>query len=289
MQDGHTNVFNLEGSIFMWASKGRLLELHSQAVHKVHPFDSEWGRLLPPALRSDRANAGDEALARTRPMRWVTGPMRFAKGSDRRQGLAVRMDYAQSGPEARGGAFATTHWSVVLAAGQSADAQASAALEQLCLTYGYPLYAYVRRRGFSHEDAQVLTQAFFAHLLRKDFLDGVGPEKGRFRSFLLGCLKHFLVDEWEKARTAKRGGNCPALPLDMEKAEERYHLEGRVEADSESLFERRWALDQFEHVLDRLRHEARTQAGGQYSMNSKAVCWATDRTLRPIGNASGPE
>ncbi|MBM3881769.1 MAG: sigma-70 family RNA polymerase sigma factor [Verrucomicrobia bacterium] len=152
--------------------------------------------------------------------------------------------------------FATTHWSVVLAAGQSADAQASAALEQLCRTYWYPLYAYVRRRGFRHEDAQDLTQAFFAHLLRKDFLGGVGPEKGRFRSFLLACLKHFLVDEWEKARTAKRGGNCPALSLDMEKAEERYQLEARVEADPESLFERRWALDLLERVLDRLRHEA---------------------------------
>jgi RNA polymerase sigma-70 factor (ECF subfamily) len=152
--------------------------------------------------------------------------------------------------------FATTHWSVVLAAGQSADAQASEALEELCRTYWYPLYAFVRRQGRSPEDAQDLTQGFFAHLLRKDFLSGVGPEKGRFRSFLLACLKHFLADEWEKARTAKRGGNSPETPLNLEGAEERYQLEACVEADAQNLYERRWALDLLDHVLNRLRHEA---------------------------------
>ena len=101
--------------------------------------------------------------------------------------------------------FVTTHWSVVLAAGQRTTPHAAEALEKLCRTYWYPLYAFVRRQGRSPEDAQDLTQGFFAHLLRKDFLSGVGPEKGRFRSFLLACLKHFLADEWEKARTAKRG------------------------------------------------------------------------------------
>ena len=175
---------------------------------------------------------------------------------------AVRTEERNSELQAHGSTFATTHWSVVLAAGQSADVQASAALEQLCRTYWYSLYAYVRRRGFSHEDAQDLTQAFFAHLLRKDFLDGVGPEKGRFRSFLLACLKHFLADEWAKARTAKRGGQYPALPLDMENAEQRYQLEARVQADPESLFERRWALNQLERVLDRLRREAADSGRG---------------------------
>jgi DNA-directed RNA polymerase specialized sigma24 family protein len=118
-----------------------------------------------------------------------------------------------SDAQAHGAVFATTHWSVVLAAGEGNTPQSSAALEQLCRTYWYPLYAFVRRRGYGHEDAQDLTQGFFAHLLRKDFLDGVGPEKGRFRSFLLACLKHFLADEWQKARTAKRGGDCLALTL----------------------------------------------------------------------------
>ena len=152
--------------------------------------------------------------------------------------------------------FATTHWSVVLATADQDSPQAAAALEQLCRTYWYPLYAYVRRRGCSHEDAQDLIQGFFAHLLRKDFLRGVGPEKGRFRSFLLACLKHFLTDEWEKARAAKRGGAGPELLLDWGQAEERYRLEARVEDNPESLYERRWALDLLDRVLDRLRQEA---------------------------------
>jgi len=154
------------------------------------------------------------------------------------------------------GEFTTTHWSVVLAAAQQESPQAAEALETLCRSYWYPLYAFVRRRGSSPEDAQDLTQGFFAHLLRKDFLHGVGPEKGRFRSFLLACLKHFLADEWEKACTAKRGGTGPELLLDLEQAEERYQLEARVEATAETLFERRWALDLLDHVLDRLRNEA---------------------------------
>jgi DNA-directed RNA polymerase specialized sigma24 family protein len=119
------------------------------------------------------------------------------------------------------GLFRTTHWSVVLTAADQERPEAAAALETLCRSYWYPLHAFVRRQGQIPEDAQDLTQAFFAHLLRKDFLSGVGPEKGRFRSFLLACLKHFLADEWEKARTAKRGGSGPERRLDLEQAEPR--------------------------------------------------------------------
>ena len=173
--------------------------------------------------------------------------------------------------------FATTHWSVVLAAGQSTDAQASEALEQLCRTYWYPLYAFVRRQGRSPEDAQDLTQGFFAHLLRKDFLSGVGPEKGRFRSFLLACLKHFLADEWEKARTAKRGGNCPEMRLELAGAEGRYQLEACVEADAESLYERRWALDLLDQVLNRLRHEA-VASGREAVFNELQGCLLGERS-----------
>jgi RNA polymerase sigma-70 factor (ECF subfamily) len=129
-------------------------------------------------------------------------------------------------------------------------------LEKLCRAYWYPLYAFVRRQGHGPEDAQDLTQAFFAHLLRKDFLHGVGPEKGRFRSFLLTCLKHFLTDQWEKARAAKRGGDGAERPLAMEQAEGRYAIEAHVAANPESLYERRWALDLLDRVLDRLRQEA---------------------------------
>ena len=152
--------------------------------------------------------------------------------------------------------FATTHWSVVLAAANRETPEVATALEHLCCTYWYPLYAYVRRQGYSQEDAQDLTQSFFVHLLRKNFLCGVGPEKGRFRSFLLACLKHFLTDEWERARTAKRGGSAPGFLLDLEAAEDRYRLEPRVEANAESLYERRWALDLLDRVLERLRREA---------------------------------
>jgi RNA polymerase sigma-70 factor (ECF subfamily) len=154
--------------------------------------------------------------------------------------------------------FATTHWSVVLTAGERESPEAAAALEALCRAYWYPLYAFVRRQGHRPEDAQDLTQAFFAHLLRKDFLGGVGPEKGRFRSFLLACLKHFLTDEWEKARTARRGGPRPEHALDLQQAEERYRVEARVDASPERVFERRWAVVLLDRVLDRLRQEAVT-------------------------------
>ncbi len=168
----------------------------------------------------------------------------------------MRAEGSTLASEARGATFATTHWSVVLAARSSDSPRAREALETLCRTYWYPLYAFVRRQGSSPQDAQDLTQAFFAHLLRKDFLDGVGPEKGRFRTFLVACLKHFLADQWEKARAQKRGGVCLTAPLDLEQAEGRYHVEGRHELSAEQLYERRWALDLLEQVLDRLRQEA---------------------------------
>lgn len=152
--------------------------------------------------------------------------------------------------------FSRTRWSVVLAAREGDSPGARSALEELCRTYWYPLYAYVRRRGFTHEDAEDLTQAFFAHLLRKDFLNRVAPERGRFRSFLLVCLNHFLADESQKARSAKRGGLLPVFQVDATWAEERYRREPCVEADAERLYERRWALDLLERVLDRLRTES---------------------------------
>src|SRR5881296_1755505 len=109
-------------------------------------------------------------------------------------------------PSSQGQWFTTTHWSVVLAAGDSASPQAVEALEKLCRTYWYPLYAYVRRQGHSPEDSQDLTQAFFARLLQKNSLQHASPERGKFRSFLLTALKHFLAHKWEQARAAKRGG-----------------------------------------------------------------------------------
>ena len=164
---------------------------------------------------------------------------------------------ANRGPEAaRSGEFAATHWSVVLAAADQESPQAAQALEQLCRTYWYPLYAYVRHRGYSPEDAQDLTQAFFAHLLSRDFLRNVRPDKGLFRSFLLACLKHFLADEWKKAHRAIRGGHQPHLALATQSAEDRYRLEPVDRMDAESLYERRWALTLLERVLERLREQS---------------------------------
>jgi len=167
------------------------------------------------------------------------------------------MDTPRDGvePPPKGSAlFTTTHWSVVLAASQGGDAQASPALEQLCLTYWFPLYAYVRRRGYGPEDAQDLTQEFFAHLLDRDFLRGVTPQKGKFRSFLLVSMQHFLADEWDKARTQKRGGEQRPLALD-EQAETRYQLEPVEPANAETLYERQWGLTLLDRVLDRLQQE----------------------------------
>ena len=160
----------------------------------------------------------------------------------------------------RAGRFATTHWSVVLAAANPASAKSLDALAALCEAYWYPLYAFVRRNGHNPEDAQDLTQEFFARLLEKNYLADVARDKGRFRSFLLASLKHFLANEWDKARARKRGGGQSFIRLDDKTAESRYKLEPRDSASADKLFERRWALTLLERVLARLR-EQHTAAG----------------------------
>ena len=119
------------------------------------------------------------------------------------------------------GAFNSTHWSVVLQAGDAASPQAGEALEELCRTYWYPLYAYVRRRGYAPEDAQDLTQAFFLHLLQGPFLTRADQTKGKFRSYLLGAFEHFLAKEWRRAHRQKRGGRRAIVALDAEPGEDR--------------------------------------------------------------------
>jgi DNA-directed RNA polymerase specialized sigma24 family protein len=141
----------------------------------------------------------------------------------------------------RSGVFATTHWSVVLAASDASSSRAAAALEHLCRTYWYPLYAFVRRQGHGPEDAQDLTQDFFAHLLGHD-LPRAAPERGRFRSFLLASLRHFLVDRHRHADAAKRGGGQRPVSLDETRAEERFRLEPQHEWTPEKLYEREWAM-----------------------------------------------
>jgi len=168
------------------------------------------------------------------------------------------MDSSTDGvePSARvPGLFATTHWSVVLAAGQSDDAQASAALEQLCRAYWYPIYAYVRRQGRSVEDAQDLTQDFFARLLATGFPCGAAPERGKFRSFLLTSLRHFLVDQHRHADAVKRGGGRRLISLNAGQAEERFRLEPQHELTPEKLYEHGWAMTLLDRARSRLREE----------------------------------
>ncbi|MCI0542104.1 MAG: sigma-70 family RNA polymerase sigma factor [Verrucomicrobiales bacterium] len=151
--------------------------------------------------------------------------------------------------------FATTHWSVVLAAGNPESPHATQALEKLCRTYWYPLYAYVRRRGYGPSDAQDFAQEFFARLLRKNYPAQADQSKGKFRSFLLLRLNHFLADEYDRASTQKRGGDQVFISLDEEAGEERYRLEPADDLSPEKIFERRWAQTILEQVLARLREE----------------------------------
>ncbi|MBI2925062.1 MAG: RNA polymerase sigma factor [Verrucomicrobia bacterium] len=151
--------------------------------------------------------------------------------------------------------FATTHWSVVLAAGDSTIPGAREALEKLCRAYWYPLYAYVRRRGHHVHEAQDLTQEFFARFLESHALRHVSREKGRFRAFLLAAMNHFLANEWKRGQTLKRGGVVSIISLDETTAEERYRLEPATELTPEIIYERRWALTLLDQVLEQLREE----------------------------------
>jgi RNA polymerase sigma-70 factor (ECF subfamily) len=158
-------------------------------------------------------------------------------------------------PVSKSAWFTTTHWSVVLAAGVQTSLDAEAALEKLCRTYWYPLYAYIRSQGHSSHDSQDLTQGFFARLLDKNYLASVAPEKGKFRSFLLASLRHYLSNERERAQTIKRGGKQSFVSLDEEVAEGRYKLEPATNLTPAMIFERRWAMAVLEQALRKLRDE----------------------------------
>jgi DNA-directed RNA polymerase specialized sigma24 family protein len=153
------------------------------------------------------------------------------------------------------GRFMTTHWSLVLAAGSSEDADRREALARLCQGYWYPLYAFVRRQGHGPHDAQDLTQEFFSRLLEKDYLGDVDRSKGKFRSFLLVALKHFLSKEWAHAKTLKRGGGRSPVSLDALGAETRYRREPTDNVTPETVFNQRWALALLDCVLTRLSEE----------------------------------
>lgn len=151
--------------------------------------------------------------------------------------------------------FRTTHWSVVLLSAQSQVSGSRKALAELCQLYWYPLYAFVRRRGYSAEDAQDLTQGFFLSLLEHKSLRKVGPEKGRFRSFLLASLKNYLFDEFDRENSVKRGGQIEFVTLDFENGEERYLLDAGDSLTAEKVFDARWAMTLLDHAIARLREE----------------------------------
>jgi RNA polymerase sigma-70 factor (ECF subfamily) len=151
--------------------------------------------------------------------------------------------------------FATTHWSVVISAADTSAPGAQAALEKLCRTYWYPLYAYVRRRGHNPEDAQDLTQEFFARFLERKHVQLANRERGRFRSFLLTTLKHFLVNEWERSTAQKRGGRNTHVPVDTVTGENLYTQDFSHGLTADRIYERNWALAMLKGVRDRLQRD----------------------------------
>lgn len=185
-----------------------------------------------------------------------------------------------SAPGTHPSPFVTTHWSAVLAAGKSDSTRAQTALAGLCETYWYPLYAYVRRRGYGPEDAQDLTQEFFARLLQQNWLAQADRQRGRFRTFLLAALSHFLANEWDKARALKRGGAVQLVPLQLDTAETRYGHEPPDQLTPEQCYERRWALALLDRVLNRLRDE-NVAAGKMEVFETLKPCILGDRQNQP--------
>ncbi len=189
--------------------------------------------------------------------------------------------------------FATTHWSLVVAAGRRSSPASAGALADLCQRYWYPLYVYVRRRVPNVEEARDLTQEFFARLLERNTLALADPERGRFRSFLLTALKHFLINEWEKAKARKRGGGRRALALDFDSKEPQLRVEPEHTWTPERLYERHWALTLLEQVLAQLRQESHAAGKGALfdhlkgflAGESKTATYA--QTARDLGMTEG--
>ena len=194
---------------------------------------------------------------------------------------AAGHDLAKPPPQAR---FAATRWTVVLTAARSDTTRGRDALAQLCQMYWYPLYAYVRRKGYSPADAEDLTQAFFAQVLRERLVASADREKGRFRSFLLTRLNHFLADEWDRLKAQKRGGGERVLALEITAAETRFQLEPVDWRSPDRLYEHRWALTLLERVFDRLRQEYRRDGKATLFEETKG-CLAQARAAVPYAEA----
>jgi len=172
--------------------------------------------------------------------------------------------------------FDTTHWSIVRAAGSDSTGRSRDALAHLCSTYWEPLYAYLRREGHSTEDAEDLTQGFFARVLEKGVFEAADPTRGRFRSFLLASLRHYAANERAHAQALKRGGSLPPLPLEFDGAEQRYLAEPEDTATPERVFDRRWALTVLNRTLARLGVEYRRRGRHEVFEGLKAHLIAPD-------------
>ena len=189
-------------------------------------------------------------------------------------------------PRAPAGCFLTTHWSVVLTAGSSDTTRAQTALEKLCRAYWFPLYAYVRRRGHSVEDAQDLTQAFFARVLEHHWLARADQAKGRFRTFLLTAMERFLANEWDKVRALKRGGGNRNIPIQLDTAETRYGVEPVDTRTPEQAFEYRWALTLLDEVINQLEAEMRARDQADLFATLKS-CLVGDGASQPYAELAG--
>jgi RNA polymerase sigma-70 factor (ECF subfamily) len=162
-----------------------------------------------------------------------------------------------SGPESSP-VFTTTHWSIVLKAGQRESQQADEALENLCHAYWYPIYIFLRRSSWTAHDAEDLTQAFFERVLEKDYLRAVDRTKGKFRSFLLAMLRHFIANQRRNARALKRGGQVSFISIEDESADEQHLRFAFADASAEQSFERQWAMTLLDQVVARLQEEYRS-------------------------------
>ncbi len=182
--------------------------------------------------------------------------------------------------------FATTHWSAIQLAARRDTTRAQRALSDLCGSYWYPLYMYVRRQGSSPEDAQDLTQEFFARFIAGNYLAEVSPEKGKFRAFLLACLKHFLANEWDRTRAQKRGSGQRIISFDETDAEERYKIEPVDMGSADKLFERRWAMMLLDTVLGKLRTELKQEQKEQLFEKLKPTL-AGSREAQPYAELAG--
>ena len=167
----------------------------------------------------------------------------------------------------------------MLSAGRGDTTHAHDALAHLCRSYWYPLYAHARRRGYSPHDAQDLTQEFFVRLLRGNWIARADRRRGRFRTFLLAAMQHFLANEWNKAHAKKRGGTRPILSLNDESAEQRYLLEPAEQNTPETLFERGWALSVLDNVLRRLKDEYRREGKSDWMDAMQSALTADRNTL----------